>query len=149
MANRAERRARAKAGSRGVPQQYDNTNGRGRGGMLDEYELQERSRRLIENNGEEWRPSGTVDDDGISNEPSTGIKLLKAPHSIRQTFRVISWVIIALAAISFLVVMWLPAHPTWLIITISAVFAVGVLSLFFVAGDAKHNPNLDGNGTAV
>ena len=36
-----------------------------------------------------------------------------------------------------------------LIITVSAVFIVGVLSLFFTAGDSKHNPNLDQNGTAV
>ena len=29
------------------------------------------------------------------------------------------------------------------------VFIVGVLSLFFTAGNYKHNPNLDENGTAV
>ena len=45
--------------------------------------------------------------------------------------------------------MWLPSHPMWVIITVSAVFIVGVLSLFFTAGDSKHNPNLDENGTAV
>lgn len=46
MPNRAERRAQAKQNRRGVPQQYDQTRGRGRSGMLDEYQLQEKSRRL-------------------------------------------------------------------------------------------------------
>ena len=85
MPNRAERRAQAKAGRRGVPSQYDQTRGRGRSGMIDEYQLQQKSQRLQD---------GT---DG----------------------------------------------------TVSAVFIVGVLSLFFTAGDSKHNPNLDQNGTAV
>lgn len=43
MPNRAERRAQAKQNRRGVPQQYDQTRGRGRSGMLDEYQLQEKS----------------------------------------------------------------------------------------------------------
>ena len=76
-------------------------------------------------------------------------KMFKAPHSLRQWFRVGSWTLIAIAIIAFFVVMWLPSHPMWLIITVSAVFIVGVLSLFFTAGDSKHNPNLDENGTAV
>ena len=46
MPNRAERRAQAKRNRRGVPQQYDQTQGRARSGMLDEYQLQEKSRRL-------------------------------------------------------------------------------------------------------
>ena len=41
MPNRAERRAQAKAGRRGVPSQYDQTQGRGRSGMIDEYQLQQ------------------------------------------------------------------------------------------------------------
>ena len=43
MPNRAERRAQAKAGRRGVPSQYDQTRGRGRSGMIDEYQLQQKS----------------------------------------------------------------------------------------------------------
>ena len=113
MPNRAERRAQAKAGRRGVPSQYDQTQGRGRSGMIDEYQLQQKSQRLQD---------GT---DGTE------------------------WTLIAIAIIAFFVVMWLPSHPMWLIITVSAVFIVGVLSLFFTAGDSKHNPNLDQNGTAV
>ena len=46
MPNRAERRAQAKAGRRGVPSQYDQTRGRGRSGMIDEYQLQQKSQRL-------------------------------------------------------------------------------------------------------
>lgn len=46
MANRKERRARDKQSRKGIPSQYDQTKGRGRGGMLDEYILQDRSRRL-------------------------------------------------------------------------------------------------------
>lgn len=53
------------------------------------------------------------------------------------------------SAIMFFVVMWIPNRPMWSIITIAAVFAAGVVSLFFTAGDPKNNPNLDQNGTAV
>ena len=84
-----------------------------------------------------------------TNPDYTNPKMFKAPHSMRQWFRVASWALIALSAIAFLVVMWLPSHPMWLIATVSIVFAVGVLSLFFTAGNPKHNPNLDQNGTAV
>ena len=73
--------------------------------------------------------------------------------------RVVFWVLavlagvylalIALSVIAFFVVMWLPTHPLWLILTVSVVFVVGVLSLFFTAGNYRNNPNLDANGTAV
>ena len=59
MANRAERRAQAKANRRGVPSQYDQTQGRGRSGMIDEYQLQQKSQRLQDGtDGTEWKPSG-------------------------------------------------------------------------------------------
>ena len=59
MPNRAERRAQAKAGRRGVPSQYDQTHGRGRSGMIDEYQLQQKSQRLQDGtDGTEWKPSG-------------------------------------------------------------------------------------------
>ena len=96
--------------------------------------------------------SGTIADTETlltTNPNYTNPKMFKAPHSLRQWFRVGSWTLIAIAIIAFFVVMWLPSHPMWLIITVSAVFIVGVLSLFFTAGDSKHNPNLDENGTAV
>lgn len=154
MPNRAERRARAKADRRGIPSQHDSTRGRARAGMIDEYQLQERSRRLQE--GESlgpWKPSGgkiAETDTTLTTNPNyRNPKTFKAPHSVRQWFRVGSWTLIALSIIAFFVVMWLPSHPMWLIITVSAVFIVGVVSLFFTAGDSKHNPNLDENGTAV
>ena len=154
MPNRAEPRAQAKAGRRGVPSQYDQTRGRGRSGMIDEYQLQQKSQRLQDGtDGTEWKSSGgTIADTETlltTNPNYTNPKMFKAPHSLRQWFRVGSWTLIAIAIIAFFVVMWLPSHPMWLVITVSAVFIVGVLSLFFTAGDSKHNPNLDQNGTAV
>ena len=68
---------------------------------------------------------------------------------MRQVLRIITWTLILLCAISFLVIMWIPSVPMWLIITIASVFAVAVISLFFVAGNSKDNPNLDANGCAI
>ena len=153
MPNRAERRRAAKNQRRGIPSQYDQTRGRGRGGMIDEYALQEKSRRIQEGEDGPWKPTGgtvaEADTTLITNPNYNDPKAFKAPHSVRQWFRVVSWVLIVIAAIAFLVIMWLPTHPIWLVATVSGVFVVGVLSLFFTAGDSKHNPNLDQNGTAV
>lgn len=157
MPNRAERRKAARDNRRGIPQQYDQTRGRGRSGMIDEYALQEKSRRLQEgiDDGGPWKPSARIEsDDAVesvfeANPNYRDPKAFKAPHSVRQWFRVISWVLIVLSVIGFFVVMWLPSAPLALVITVSAVFAVGVLSLFFTAGNFKNNPNLDQNGTAV
>ncbi|PJM77308.1 hypothetical protein [Bifidobacterium felsineum] len=154
MPNRRERRAQAKANRRGVPSQYDQTQGRGRSGMIDEYQLQQKSIRLQEGtDGKEWKPSGgNVEETETlltTNPNYSNPKMFKAPHSVRQWFRVGSWTLIALAIIAFFVVMWLPTHPMWLIATVSGVFIVGVVSLFFTAGNSKDNPNLDQNGTAV
>ena len=131
MPNRAERRAQAKRNRRGVPQQYDQTQGRARSGMLDEYQLQEKSRRLQDGTDGPWKPSAstiTETENVLNTNPDyKNPKMFKAPHSVRQWFRVASWVLIALSAIAFLVVMWLPSHPMWLISTVAIVFAVGVL----------------------
>ena len=62
MPNRAERRAQAKRNRRGVPQQYDQTQGRARSGMLDEYQLQEKSRRLQDGTGTPTNPDKFVHD---------------------------------------------------------------------------------------
>ena len=157
MANRAQRRADAKKARRGIPSQYDQTRGRGRANMLDEYALQEKSRRIAEGKdvAGEWKPRGFVKDEEPEATAATNFSYenptaAKSPMSVGKVFRIIGWVFIALAAIAFFVVMWLPQHPLWLIITVSAVFAVGVLSLFFTNGNsAGRNPNLDENGTAV
>ncbi len=151
MPNRAERRAQQKKNRGGVPQQYDQTNGRARSGMLDEYELQQKSIRLEEGTDGEWKPTAhirNVNAAQVADPRTRNPKLLKAPHSLRQGFRVVSWVLIIAAAIAFCVVMWLSA-PTWVVLIVAAVFAVGVLSLFFTAGNSKNNPNIDANGTAV
>ena len=148
MPNRAERRKAAKDQRRGVPSQYDQTRGRARSGMLDEYAEHAGS-------GGVWKPSARteVDEEVESvfeaNPNYQDPKAFKAPHSVRQWFRVGSWTLIALSVIAFFVVMWLPTHPLWLILTVSVVFVVGVLSLFFTAGNYRNNPNLDANGTAV
>ena len=155
MPNRAERRAEAKRARKGIPSQYDQTRGRGRGGMVDEWSLQQKSIRLQEGTDTEgaWKPSGgpvEASDVTMTTNPNyADPQLLKAPHSARQWARIGSWTLIVLAAIAFLVVMWLPTRPMWLVWTVAGVFIVGVLSLFFTAGDPKHNPNLDQNGTAV
>ena len=60
MPNRAERRAQAKRNRRGVPQQYAQTQGRARSGMLDEYQLQEKSRRLQDGTDGPWRQSAST-----------------------------------------------------------------------------------------
>ncbi|MBW3093672.1 tripartite tricarboxylate transporter TctB family protein [Bifidobacterium sp. 82T10] len=156
MANRAERRKAARDQRRGIPSQYDQTKGRARGGMIDEYALQERSRRIQEGTLDDgpWKPTAHFDTDETetlldTNPDYRDPKAFKAPHSVHQWFRVVSWLLIVLAGIAFCVIMWLPSHPTWLVITVSIVFIIGVVSLFFTAGNAKDNPNLDQNGTAV
>ena len=107
MPNRAERRAQAKRNRRGVPQQYDQTQGRARSGMLDEYQLQEKSRRLQDGTDGPWKPSAstiTETENVLNTNPDyKNPKMFKAPHSVRQWFRVASWVLIALSAIAFLV----------------------------------------------
>lgn len=116
MPNRAERRKAAKDQRRGVPSQYDQTRGRARSGMLDEYALQEKSRRIQEGVDDSgvWKPSARteVDEEVESvfeaNPNYQDPKAFKAPHSVRQWFRVGSWTLIALSVIAFFVVMWLP-----------------------------------------
>lgn len=152
MPNRAERRSKNR---NGVPDQYDQTRGRGRSGMIDEYALQEKSRRLKEGGDGPWKPTSSelehAEEVAMDTNPDNFDlpQVLRAPHSARQWFRVASWVLIVVSAIMFFVVMWIPNRPMWSIITIAAVFAAGVVSLFFTAGDPKNNPNLDQNGTAV
>ena len=153
MPNRAERRAQAKNNRRGSaaavrpnpwPRTFRNAGRIPAAG---------KSRRLQDGTDGPWKPTGgTIEETEslLTTSPNyTNPKMFKAPHSARQWFRVISWLLIALSAIAFLVIMWLPSHPMWLVATVSIVFAVGVLSLFFTAGNPKHNPNLDQNGTAV
>ena len=126
MANRAQRRSKNNGG---MPSQYDSTQGRGRSGMIDESQLQERSRRLKEGKKGPWKPSSSelekyeeiaLDTDPDNYDPP---QVLRAPHSGRQWARLFSWIVIVVSAISFFVVMWVPNLPMWVIITVCAVFA--------------------------
>lgn len=148
MPNRAERRAQSKRGRQGVQPSNADTRGRGRSGLSDEYALQERSRRLVEHQSAQWQPSSSVEDVDAATSVADR-RPARAGFRVRQWLKLVSWVLIAVSAVAFLVIMWLPGHPMWLIITVSAVFVVGVLSLFLSAEDPRHNPNLDANGTAV
>lgn len=155
MPNRAERRAnarRSRNSSRndGRPQMV-----RSRQGLVDEYSLQERSIRLQNGETGPWKPSATkldVEQSGSSVPEDFSVnnpKDLRGPHGVKGWLRFFCWLLIVLSAIAFFVVMWIPNMPVWSIIVVSVVFAIGVLSLFFVAGNAKDNPNVDANGTAV
>lgn len=151
MANRKERRAKARQGRRGIPSQYDQTNGRGRGGMIDEYNLQEHSRRLQENGVDGWKPSSSVTEQ--EEQLTRNIKRAKAGddtwNTVRKVIGVCSWAVLLLSAFAFLVIMWLPSQPMVLVITVAVLFALGVFGLFFSFSNSKQNPRLDQHGTAL
>ncbi|PJM72984.1 hypothetical protein CS006_06955 [Bifidobacterium primatium] len=149
MPNRAERRANAKRNRKGTAKQPARYQARSREGLVDEYSLQEKSIRLQDGQTGEWKPSARTDlpvqNAPVTREPGK----LSLPHTARGWVRFLCWLLIVLSALAFFVVMWIPNMPTWSVIVVSAVFAVGVLSLFFVSGDPKDNPNVDEYGTAV
>lgn len=87
----------------------------------------------------EWKPTSSTQ--AAEDTPK------KATWTPRRVFNIISWVLIALSMIGFIVVMWVPV--AWLIITVCTMFAVGVFSLFFTTGKKDSNPLLDSNGTAL
>lgn len=148
MVNRAERRAQAKQDRRNTGAREDRT--RSRAGVMDEYALQERSRRLLEHGTGEWKPTATTTTTSETSDPTfSNPDLVRKPHSLRQTFRIVSWTFIVLSMIAFFIVMWLPQRSVLLVGIVSAIFAIAVLSLFVVSGDSRHNPNLDAHGTAV
>lgn len=89
------------------------------------------------NNKGEWKPTSSVVTEEVAE---------KAPWTARRVFNVVSWVLVALSVVGFLIAMWVP--KMWLIITVSVLFAVGVFSLFFTTGKEGSNVLLDANGTA-
>ncbi|RBP99324.1 tripartite tricarboxylate transporter TctB family protein [Bifidobacterium xylocopae] len=152
MSNRAERRARAKSARKGQENRYSRGAVKSRRGALDEMSLQEKSRRLANGEDGEWKPTGhngTATDAGLVDPSLRDPQLVRKPRSARQWFRMFSWCLIVLSIVAFLVAMWIPNMPMWAIAAICAVFAVGVVSLFFVGGSYKENPKLDSYGTAV
>ena len=151
MANRKERRARDKQNRRGIPSQYDETKGRARGGMIDEYNLQERSRKLQEKGAGPWKPTSNV----TAEEEKIARNIRRAEsgddtwNAVRKVIGVFSWAVILISAFAFLVIMWFPSQPIALVITIAVLFALGVFGLFFSFSNAKRNPRLDEHGTAL
>lgn len=103
-------------------------------GGLSEEILQDRL-----NSRGEWKPTSSA-------QAAEDVQK-KAPWTPRRVLNLISWVLIALSMIGFIVVMWVPV--AWLIITVCVMFAVGVFSLFFTTGKKDSNPLLDSNGTAL
>ena len=134
---------------------------------LDEAALQERSVRLSSGEAEVWKPSGSgqarrrpAGADRVGSTPglSTHSSLSasrhdahhrSAPSRWRTWFRIACWVLIGVSACSFFVIMWLPTHPLWLVVTVAAVFIVGILSLYIVSPDAQSNELLDEHGTSL
>lgn len=96
----------------------------------------------------QWRP-GKVEVSDIAIPSRSLDPKLAHTHSAWSYGKAVGWSLIVLSAIAFLVVMWIPQLPVWAIITVSAVFIAGVLSLFIMQSPRDINPNVDENGTAV
>ena len=151
MPNRKERRAKARNARRGIPSQYDETKGRARGGMIDEYDLQERSRRLKERGAGPWKPTSnvTAEEEKIAKNVQRAESGDDTLNAVRKVIGVCSWAVLLLSAFAFLVIMWFPSQPIALVITIAVLFALGVFGLFFSFSNSKRNPRLDEHGTAI
>ncbi|MFU0663014.1 tripartite tricarboxylate transporter TctB family protein [Gardnerella vaginalis] len=151
MANRRERRAKAKQNRRGIPSQYDQTNGRGRGGMIDERNLQDRARTIRQRGAAPWKPTSnvTAEEEKIARNVQRAESGDETWNTVRKVVGVCSWAVLLLSAFAFLVIMWFPSQPIVLVITIAVLFALGVFGLFFSFSNAKQNPHLDEHGTAL
>lgn len=151
MANRKERRARDKQSRKGIPSQYDQTKGRGRGGMLDEYILQDRSRRLSSYKNGEWKPTSnvTAEEEKFTRAVRRANCGDETFNAVRKVISVFSWAVILISAFAFFVLMWFKNQPISLVITVSVLFTIGVFGLFFTIGNDKGNPRLDDHGTAL
>ena len=130
MPNRAERRKAAKDQRRGVPSQYDQTRGRARSGMLDEYALQEKSRRIQEGVDDSGRrPVSTASRNevliGLGVALLLGLALGLA--MARLTEAVYPWPDALLTAFSLLAQLWmaLKRWQCWLLWIVVDVLYVG------------------------
>jgi Flp pilus assembly protein TadB len=117
---------------------------RSRAGLLDESSLQRKSENLSDRGVGEWVPNASSLYDEAENDGE--IRRKRTPI---QWVRFAFWALIVVAAIAFVVVMWIPSLPQMVVIIIAAVLAVGVLSLFFTRPSHEKNPYVDENGTAV
>ncbi|MFU0528699.1 tripartite tricarboxylate transporter TctB family protein [Gardnerella vaginalis] len=151
MANRKERRAKERQSRKGIPSQYDETKGRAREGMIDEYNLQERSRRLQERGTGPWKPTSnvTAEEERIARNIRRTESVDDTWNAVRKVIGVCSWAVILVSAFAFLVIMWLPNQPIVLVVTVAVLFALGVFGLFFSFSNSKQNPRLDEHGTAI
>ena len=105
--------------------------------------------RTVENVALEWRPGrvATITDADVaalSPDPMSSRR-----HTGWGNAKIVTWTVIVLSALAFIIVMWIPKLPMWGIVTVSAVFLAGVLSLFIVQSPRDVNPYVDENGTAV
>lgn len=147
VANRAQRRANnkaaQKAGTNGQPEASRSA--------TDQARFNRQADRVAEGTTE-WVPRRVDPVEDVVSEPAVNVQTMAVPtrkRSAKGWMKFFSWALIAISAVAFLIVMWIPNLPLWAIATVSGVFIVGVLSLFIVRGDHDKNPYLDENGTAV
>ncbi len=87
MPNRADRRAQARNARRGIPEQYDETNGRERAGLLDESNIQTRAEHLKSRKSSSWKPTSNVqrgEEDDIDLASSNGLDEGLSPKERRK-----------------------------------------------------------------
>jgi Flp pilus assembly protein TadB len=145
MANRAQRRAQARnKNAQNVTREQRSAN--------DQATFEARADRVARTNSGEWRP-GKVEENVLPTPQEVEEQKVEEQEHRKHTgldvAKFISWLIIVLSALAFLIVMWIPHLPLWAILLVSAIFVIGVLSLFIVRSTHYRNPYLDENGTAV
>lgn len=144
MPNRAQRRAQARNKNDQLSREQRSAN--------DQATFEARADRVARTNTGEWRP-GRVEASVIPTPQEQEARRVEEQKHRKRTgldvAKFVSWLLIVLSAIAFLVIMWIPRLPIWVIITVCAVFVVGVMSLFIVRSPHVKNPYLDENGTAV
>jgi hypothetical protein len=143
MPNRAQRRANAR--------RKNDMNGERR--ASDQGLFEAKADAVAEGRKGVWRPSRVEPVEQVRHELTPQEKDAQAKVSARTTgwgiAKLISWLLIVLSSLAFLILMWIPGLPMWAILTVTIVFGLGVLSLFIVRSPHDVNPYLDANGTAV
>ncbi len=145
MPNRAQRRANARR----------NKNGDTERRVSDQGLFEAKADAVAQGRTGEWRPSRVDPAEELRREQelTPQEKDAQATVSARTTgwgiAKLISWLLIILSALAFLIIMWIPGLPMWGILTVTIIFGLGVLSLFIVRSPNDVNPYLDANGTAV
>lgn len=145
MPNRAQRRANARRSN------DDNVQRR----VSDQGLFEAKADAVAEGRTGEWRPSrvDTVEQVRHEDERTPQEKDAEAHVAPRMSgwgiAKLMSWLLIILSSLAFLILMWIPGLPLWAILTVTIVFGIGVISLFVVRSPHDVNPNLDANGTAV